>query len=295
MYAAGTTWDETGLRQRLQEERNYGFNTIRLIFYAGWWIDDSSTNLDGRATDRPFQYCFINTVRIAQEYGMYIVATMYGPDTSGQPAMPFPSTHIPDQQAFVNFWLDMSAKLRQYPNIIYELYNEPAGSASTWLNAVSAVITAIRNSGDDHIIVVQYGYCGGFVDGGTNWVNDARTQGTNIVYSEHIYKGSGATIPSGTDDYAGIKDYLISHWRYDLVLDPTHSYATKPIWIGEIGAEGTSAYFTNILQLLNDWGMGYAPWCWDQNQGWQLQTFSGNAPYPLNSLGTILVNAIANG
>lgn len=294
-----THWDETGLRQRLAQMKALGFNVIRCIMFIEWWVKNSTTNLDNQTTDKGFQFCFSETVRIAQEYGIYIIIAPWGSDAPDQSEMPFPTTTIPNQQAFIDFWLDVSSKLKQYPNVIYELFNEPAGSVNTWLNACNATITALRNADDQHIVIVQYGYCGGFVEGSLDWVDDPRIQGLNILYSNHIYRyPSGNTMPATTsyDDYNEISNCLLNTWRYDLVV------GKKPIIIGEIGASvavsnttSETQYWTNALNLLNNWNMSYAAWNWDQpGSGWDLQTDLGQGPYPPNQRGQILVNAIAN-
>jgi hypothetical protein len=277
--------------------RSKGFNTIRLIIFAEWWIEDSKTNLDNQITDQSFRFCFTETVRIAEEYGMYVVIAPWASDVGSPEPLPFPSNCIPNQQSFVNFWADVSNHLKIYPNIIYELYNEPAGDKNTWFDAVNATVQTIRQNDDYHIIVVQHGYCGSF-----DWVNDPRIQGANILYSNHIYRHPPGSTIYGTTEYStynAINATLVDRWDYDVALN-----SDKALWIGEIGASaslseastGETSYWRNALQLLNDWEIGYAAWNWDQlGSGWNLQTNINGPPYALNERGEIFVQSILNG
>jgi hypothetical protein len=113
----------------------------------------------------------------------------------------------------------------------------------------------------------------------------------NILYSNHIYRfPPGATLPTTVYTYDDIKNYLLEHWNYSVVFE-------YPCWIGEIGAwipygENETLYWNNTLHLLNEWGLGYAAWLWDQPPvGWTLQEPVGVAPYQPNEHGQILINA----
>lgn len=286
---AYTQWTEKGLRQRLQQIKDCSFNVVRLIFFIEWWVNNSTTNLDGQTTNIGFRQAMRRTLEVAGEYGIYCVICPYASDQGKQQPMPFPSETIPDAQAFVNFWIEVAEEYKDLPNVIFELYNEPAGDLDVWLNVANMTIRAIRQI-TDKIIVIQYGYCGGF-----DWVPTAHAlfgDVENIVYSNHIYRyPPGATLPSDIYEYEDIKNYLINHWNYSIVFQ-------YPCWIGEIGAwlpygEEETRYWNNTLRLLNEWGLGYAAWCWDQlGVGWTLQIPGNSAPYLPNENGLILIDAI---
>lgn len=292
--AAYTGWTETGLRQRLQQMQDAGFNVIRLIMFAEWWINDASTNLGGQTTDVSFRYAMKETIRVAQEYGIYIVIVPWASDQGAQQEMPFPSNSIPNAQAFADFWASVATELKSYPNVLFELYNEPVGDYATWFNAVELAVNAIRQI-TDHIIIVQYGYCGDF-----SWVPSEHASwgasAGNILYSNHIYRWPwGATIDPSIYTYDGVRDVLLNNWGYDVVIND------YPAWIGEIGPYTAASeqeyhettWWRNVLQLLNDWEMGYAAWEWDQpGAGWDLQEPIGVAPYQPNERGRILIDMV---
>lgn len=284
-----TQWRENGLRQRLQQLRDSHFNVVRLVLIADWWLNNRSTNLNDRATNITCREALERTVNIAQEYGIYCVLTPYMSEVGAPHDFPFPSTTIPDAQAFVNFWVQMATAFKRYPNVLFELWNEPAGDYDVWMNTSQACISAIRNV-TSQIIIVQYGY-GGYFD----FVTDPRVHGVNILYSNHIYRfPPGATIPADIYTYDQIKDLLLNHWNYDIALN-------YPCWIGEIGAwsgygDNETQYWNNTLRLLNEWQFGYAAWEWDQlGTGWDLQQGMSVAPYPPNEQGQMLIDHIVQG
>jgi len=286
-----TQWRENGLRQRLQQMKDSNFNVARLIFIVDWWLNNRNTNLAGQATSISCRTAMERTVSIAQQYGIYCVLTPYMSEANQSAhEMPFPSTTLPTAQSFVNFWIQMATAFKNYPNVLFELWNEPAGDYNVWMNAAQSCISAIRNV-TNQIIVVQYGY-GGYFD----FVTDSRIQGANILYSNHIYRYPvGATIPSSEYTYSQIRDRLLNYWRYSVAIN---SY---PCWIGEIGAwlnygSQETQYWNNTLNLLNEWQTGYAAWEWDQlGTGWDLQTSASAAPYGPNTHGQMLIDHIVSG
>jgi endoglucanase len=89
----------------------------------------------------------------------------------------------------VAFFKRMATKYGKYPNVIYELYNEPLNTAS-WPKAIKPyaekVIAAIRAIDPDNLIVV----------GTPTWSQDVDIaaadplKGTNLAYSLHFYAGT---------------------------------------------------------------------------------------------------------
>ncbi len=89
----------------------------------------------------------------------------------------------------VAFFSDMARRYAKYPNIIYEIFNEPK-TGLTWTRDVKPyaekVIAAIRAIDPDNLIVV----------GTPNWSQDVDVAATdpvkdaNVAYSLHFYAGS---------------------------------------------------------------------------------------------------------
>jgi endoglucanase len=94
------------------------------------------------------------------------------------------------QHLAIDFFREMSEKYGSFPNIIYEICNEPNGSHVTWSGAIKpyaeAVIPVIRENDPYNIIIV----------GTPNWSQHvdiaARDQldFSNVMYALHFYAGS---------------------------------------------------------------------------------------------------------
>jgi endoglucanase len=94
------------------------------------------------------------------------------------------------QQQALEFFSEMAQRYGSYPNVLYEICNEPNGRDVTWSGAVKpyaeAVIAEIRKYDPDNIIIV----------GTPTWSQDVDAaardpiQSGNIMYSLHFYAGS---------------------------------------------------------------------------------------------------------
>lgn len=92
-----------------------------------------------------------------------------------------------DHQAeAVSFFTDMASKWGGYPNVIYEVFNEPMPPNGTWPNIKpyhEALVAAIRAVDPDNIIIL----------GTPNWSQYAHeaaadpVAGTNLMYTVHFY------------------------------------------------------------------------------------------------------------
>lgn len=93
--------------------------------------------------------------------------------------------HIPDAVDFFNI---VSAKYHGYPNIIYEIFNEPLDVS--WVNILKpyseTIISTIRKNDPDNLIIV----------GTPNWSQDVDAvignslNDENVTYSIHFYTGT---------------------------------------------------------------------------------------------------------
>ncbi|MDR2702554.1 MAG: glycoside hydrolase family 5 protein [Spirochaetaceae bacterium] len=94
------------------------------------------------------------------------------------------------QKYALDFFSEMAQRYGSYPNVLYEICNEPNGKDVTWNGVIKpyaeAVIAEIRKYDPDNIIIV----------GTPTWSQDvdiaARDpiQGTNIMYTLHFYAGT---------------------------------------------------------------------------------------------------------
>jgi hypothetical protein len=297
-------WDENVVRRHLQAMKNWGINVLRLHTSAEAWLTNWKGTINpNMPSNMAFRDAVKRTIELAGEYGIYVVYDVYSAAIGeGQNLLPWPPWSpydvLPDPAAFVNFWVSVVSELKNYPNVLFELYNEPGGNQTEWFQTVQLTVNAIRNIPDDHIMIVQWGYCGGF-----DWLRTYRINGTNILYSNHIYRtldddSYRNTFPNAEYTYEEMKNVLLNTRDYAYVLQNN-----IPIWIGETGCWESrnptfeeKMYFTNLLKILNEWEVGYAVWEWFQDDAriegliatpWQ----KGTMPSP-NIAGQILINAI---
>lgn len=95
------------------------------------------------------------------------------------------------QQQSIDFFTEMATKYGKYPNVIYEICNEPNGSEVTWDGQIKpyaeAVIAAIRAIDPDNIIIVGTPTYSQDVDiAAANPIQGQK----NIMYTLHFYAGT---------------------------------------------------------------------------------------------------------
>lgn len=314
-----TTWSEAAVRCHMQHLKSLGMNVMRWLLNVEWWQKDMATTLDGRTTDRTYKYCVKRAIEIAQEYGIYIILCFYSVRLPGeQPDGPYPPYSnpgdeeiVPNEDAFVNFWQQFANEMKNYPHVIYEIWNEPGVPYQQWFKStLQKIINAIRAIKDDHIILAQYGYCAGFYIEEFKSLNDPTG---NIGYANHIYRHPpGATMgfnesPPGVPAYLyeDVKRCLSQGW-WGIEINYVEALENKiPIVVTELGPwtdpdwnqTQEQIYYENILTILNEWNISYTGSHWDNPWvAYRLQNFEGNvAPFPLNEYGQILVSKIAEG
>ena len=331
-------WDENTLRSRLQLLKSWGLNEIRLHTVADWWLQGYDN----------YTYNLKRTVQIAQEEGVYVVFDLVIPidgvwawklcyeqnlpqycsfDSPSLPFSPYsdadlnlldlsqtnpdPSTIIRTKQDFAKYWANVSIQLKVYPNVIFDLYNEPwEGSASNasvarneWFDAAQQAITAIRNTGSQNLIILEWteGEVPNYGEGFT-WINasldSVKDPLNDIVYSGHFYRHAPIYLPSWdvAETYDGAVQALQS-MQTDYVVNTLH----KPLFIGEIGAYsevGDDEYnkdllfLKNVLDICNNWGISYSAWSWSGTDADYGLFNSDGSPTPS---GQVLKDAVASG
>ncbi|MCW3986023.1 MAG: glycoside hydrolase family 5 protein [Candidatus Bathyarchaeota archaeon] len=302
-------WYPDEIREHVASMKEWGVNTVRFHTNIEWWIEDEVTF---RGVYYPsYRQNIKDTIEIFSEAGIYVIFEGYSVlEYNPQTHMPFPpylspeeETIIPSQQAFVDWWVSVATELKDYPNVIFELWNEPVGDATAkeaWFDVVERCITAIREV-TDKIIIVQWGY-GSWVNisvpestrGDISWVNDPRVQGTNILYSTHIYEDS---VHRSEPEWQLCHTYddLKAGFQY-IQMEEMVTQWNKPLLIGEIGCvidEGETglARFNNSLTIFNEWELSYLAWWWRPDGKYRL--LDSRTTRSPNAAGDILIASIA--
>lgn len=317
LYSGFSVWSPEAVKYNLDCMRSWGSNLLRLHTRIAWWLNDSSN----------YRQHLKDIITWAGERGIYVVFEPYC--ISSEKAYGFPwapwatesedQAVMPDRQAFIDYWISVANELKDYPNVIFEIYNEPQqpsleisyeDSATLWFETVQLWIDAVRAAGADQLLVVQWWV--------SQWINlDSPSAGRtlawveeyslsdslgNIVYSSHIYRDSvHKTVPTRINcwEYADMKK------GFELMLfDYVVNILNKPLIVGEIGAnmweadEGLVqelAFFNNSLTIFDELGVNYAVWLWDCPAHMRHGILQNGYPWlpPLNDAGEVVVSRIA--
>jgi hypothetical protein len=183
-------------------------------------------------------------------------------DSSGTP--PTTSLHVHNNGVTPP---SVSEALQNYPNVIYEFYNEPSGDNSGWSTVTQQCVDAIRAGGDNHPIMVQCGYCMSFY-GGPNWFDtmyNKLSSRTNIIYSSHIYRSDGS-FPGNPYLYNDIYNMMMTTPAPNGFGCGYVQSKNVPVIIGEVGNRAWSdqdyTYLDSTLRVMNENGISWAAWEW---------------------------------
>lgn len=230
-----------------------GANAVRIAVHPEPWVDDPDylwRHLDP-------------VVGWAGEMGMYVIVDWHyiGNIATGS-GDEMPDIDNPPRELTLEFWKQVSAYFRDAPNVLFDIWNEPAGgiSAQTWQRSATEVVQAIRAQGAKQPIIV-----GGIeYSRDLSWVLENPIPDDNVVYAAHIYPGHSS-----------------SHWDYwfGQVSQVYPVLATEWGFMDENRAEGPShlagdraGYGEPFLAYLDAHGIGWFT-CW-YDDDWQPPMFS---------------------
>lgn len=156
-----------------------------------WLRDDWNTQLwraamyvteGGYMTGKAIKFKVIDSVDAAIDLGMYVLIDWHVHRDQDPNAY---------KAEALEFFAEMAQMYGSYPNVIYEICNEPNGDHVTWSGHVKPyaeeVIAEIRKYDPDNIIVVGTPTWSQDVD---KAAEDPITGQTNIMYTLHFYAGS---------------------------------------------------------------------------------------------------------
>jgi hypothetical protein len=323
-WGQNTSWTDiasTYIPEELDGLRRWGVNLIRCHNSVYLWLVNMLNTREN----------FITLVSEAQKRGIYVVIDFYSilyyfQTGVRQTPLPYPpylsseelaATGWTSSDDFVNFWAMVAQTLKAFPNIIFELWNEPNGdetAKASWFNVVQKCINAIRATGATQPIVVQWGYS---IDWNYTYNNGATMSWAfdypltdpagNIIYSTHCYRFYGQTGYYGT--YATRqcvykKADIMQTFTNCRVFEVAKSH---PLLFGEIGyalsnpppapdgtdsTEAEKQSWTNLLQILTEQNIHYSAWLFWTSGIFALVQADQPNYQPIDPSGTILVAAI---
>jgi len=117
-----TTLNEATVRANFAAMQSWGANCIRIMLSIRWWLENSKEVYYGttEVCNRPYRQNVLETIQIAEEYGLYVIVSFWSIDTnyaygsrspSTQDYLPYPpyaSTQnfatIRDKDDFIEVW-----------------------------------------------------------------------------------------------------------------------------------------------------------------------------------------------
>jgi hypothetical protein len=230
----------------------------------------------------------IQAIDAAIQHGIYVIVDWHA--YFGDTRFPNP----PPLQATIDFFLEMSDRYPNVPNIIWETLNEPIGPNTVeawWGNTLKpwkqTVTDAIRGNGDDRIIII----------GTPRWCQRPDVaaanpiDGTNLVYSMHFYAG-------GNTDHntVGRRRIITTMMQHRLPVFISEFGLTGPDG-GQPPSTGIRADSTDVwMDFLNQYNIGYANWALNSDrQGSAAMTAGvGGTPsgWTLSASGTYMRNEL---
>ena len=305
IHTGAGVWDEKSVLYNLQKIKEWGANVVRFHHSMDFWVrQDLYPNFRQRVRQ---------VTEIAGKLGLYVIWDPFSVIKGGPqrkfPWYPYVSNEtnpelgysekdiMPNSTAFVEYWRQWAEWLKDYPNVLFEIYNEPKVSIDEywgwypdkpdwqeWVSVVNQCIQAIRSTGAKQPIIVA-----GNVDVWVNldfpkaantmwWVSQVQEDGptpiidplNNIIYCTHQYRASQGLGFYNNFSNAYTYQEVWKAMNYTKIFDVINKW-DKPLIITECGPhlwhtgeelikeiEGLS----NQLRIYNQYGISYLVWVW---------------------------------
>ncbi|MEM4713398.1 MAG: cellulase family glycosylhydrolase [Candidatus Bathyarchaeia archaeon] len=301
IWMGNTYWSDVNVAAELDAMKSWGINVIRCHMSVETWkynIGPNSGHPSSPYCALPAREAIKRLVVMAAERGIYVILDGYTVKSywsgGSQDPLPYPpyqtstraSEVIANEAEFIEWWTSIAQEFKAYPNVLFELWNEPNGdetAKASWKNVAQQCINAIRNLEAQQIIIFQWGYgvWAGLASGdgeGVEWILDFNLTDPlgNILYSTHIYRIYGGcglwqnlAGEKGTP-YGYLYDDVRTAFQIEKI-DWVGNTLNKPLFIGEMGCALTwtgdelqreITAWNNTLKILNEWGIHYAAFWW---------------------------------
>jgi hypothetical protein len=315
-------------------------NMIRVFIYPSWYyrnnIAPSQEDSAYASQTTPISTrTYLQTLcGEAAKYGIYvdIVPYMLTPSTSSFASDPYATTkfgwqglplttwdapatnflsaagYSGNEQGFWQwFWTDMANNLKNYPNAIFEAWNEPGYNGgdtepipASYMTYLQTMYTAIRGTGSTNLIFYQW-HMGwmpngwGATLGWASDINKALNNPTNIVYSTHFYYYA----PSDNTAYWAT-DYATLKTQVQTAINGMG--VSAPLIINEEGSclsysknvQNDYTWWSNLILAQRDLGVNAGAYYWVSDSGLG-GVYSGESMlksgYTSNTMGTSYINA----
>jgi hypothetical protein len=255
-------WNKENFRGHLRAmKRDFGGTNIIRVF-----IDCDNWRYN-RASDNgvPHRQVIHETLSVAEEEGVYVLLVWYeveGGDNYGNFNPFWNHKFFGGLANCITFMKEWMNELKSHPNVLFGIWNEPVlpGFGSTnwttdeFMNGYQQIIAGMRTI-SDHILVINIAWGASPSRPHMDRFQDARIQGSNILYDIHSYKPSW----SGSSQSA-----IETRWRSLGLID-----SPVPLIIGELAPRGYESWDADdweaaesILKIIKKYPINYCLEVW---------------------------------
>lgn len=177
-------WEGELRREHIRVLASWGANTIRVPVHPIFWR---------RLPDYAERYLDL-VLSWAREESMYAIIDWHAIGNPITRESPFPSwarrepwggpPYDPDLRLARSFWAYISRRYLGWPNVIYELFNEPAWiSWRAWVRVAEFLLRAVRENDEEApVLVAGTSWCYDL-----SWLKKAQVKDSNVAYATHVY------------------------------------------------------------------------------------------------------------
>lgn len=230
-------------------------NVVRIPVNPEAWLKDE---------DYMWRY-LDSAISWAGELGMYVIIDLHfiGNIVTGKSEQ-MPDIDISPRELTNSFWEQIASHYKDVPNVLFEIYNEPANiEAKEWRPCAVSIVETIRNTGANQIIIVS----GVEYSRDLSWVLNSPIIENNIAYACHIYPGhSKASWPHWFGEVSNIYPVIMTEWGF---IDEHRNTTNQDFLIGN-----KETYGIPLFNYLNEKNIGWLAWSYDDK--WEPQMFRKN-------------------
>lgn len=314
-------WNPEAVQYNLDKMVEFGFTCVRVFLPdVERWLNNEDPGIG--ITPRDEISYVIDQANLRGLYVM-IVPWAVGDPYGGQTGIPWDPYTKPTERGvlttpedFINLWAgdqdSYSAEYGHFPNVIYELWNEPNGWTpdvdlhQLYFDTCQEIVNRLRAKGDEHLVVYQFNFTGADSNQAVGW--GRILNGTNVVYASHVYRTLGGPrwppYFNGDYLYEDVKSDLLNNIYIQNIIDNN-----LPLIMTEYGClmngplvggeprENELTWYTNLHRCLNEWGFGYTAFEWRSYTSFAIIESNSQYPWlpPLNAAGEILTDSITAG
>jgi len=239
-----------------EEIKNTGANVVRIPVHPDLFVKDK---------DYIDKY-LVPAVTWTNELGLYAIIDLHyiGNIVTGEGEQ-MPKISVDSNVLAKEFWIKISSLFKDYPNVIFEICNEPTAiNATQWYECANGLVALIREQGAKQLVIVggiQYSQ-------DLSWVKETPITDDNIAYASHIYPAhSSGNWDGWFGEVSKLKPVIITEWGF---IDENRDITKQQYLVGD-----KETYGKPFVDYLDKNNIGWVA-CW-YDDTWEPQMFKSHS------------------